>query len=178
MQIPSNIILSSQYTAGNEFIYASSYLPYQGYYYELNNKFFVGKTFNTSAPELLKLNSNNLNPLLTQSSTFTYGKLSKEKITQTEVKSFPFNPTNKDFEQGFQIRYFAKKLNTTPFFIQEINKEDFKNLQTNPLYQILEIEYKFDYSETDLLLFDQKMPGLKEYLSDDFIVTSSEEDGK
>lgn len=178
MQLPLNIILPNKYTSGGEFVYAKSNLPYEGYYYELNNKFFIGKTFNPNSPELLKITSNKINPFLKQASTYTYGLISNQKIDQTSINSLPFNPTNEDFEQGFQVRYFAKKLNVTPFFIKEISKEDFEKLKSNPLYQVLQTEYSFNYSEVELNSLDQKMPGLKEYLKDDILVTSSEEDGK
>jgi hypothetical protein len=70
---PSNIILSNQYTAGNEYIYAESRQSYQGYYYELNSKFFVGKTFNSSSPELIKVNSAAAtNPLKSNPSSSLY----------------------------------------------------------------------------------------------------------
>jgi hypothetical protein len=41
-KIPANLITTG-YTSGKEFVYVSNYKPYQGYYYEINNKFFVGK---------------------------------------------------------------------------------------------------------------------------------------
>jgi hypothetical protein len=38
MRIPKNIISENLYTQGNEFVDAKTNSPYQGYYYELNNK--------------------------------------------------------------------------------------------------------------------------------------------
>ena len=71
MKVPSNIIVKSQYTVGKEFIYADSYENYQGYYYEMNNKYFVGRVFDPNALEILKVNSDkvdklklNYNPIL------------------------------------------------------------------------------------------------------------------
>ena len=54
MRPPSNIVASSQYTIGNEFVLISSKTDYQGYYYEFNGKYYTGKTFNISAPEIIK----------------------------------------------------------------------------------------------------------------------------
>jgi hypothetical protein len=177
MNIPSNIIVSNQYTSGKEFIYSTSYEEYIGYYYTLNNRYFVGKTFNTNSPELIKRNSDKINTFLTQPSTYVYGLISKTKLNKTKVNSIDFSPTDKDFEQGFQIRYFIKKLNVTPFFIKEVKKEDFEKLRFDSLYQVIQIEYRFDSTENDLNNLNKKMPGLKEYLSTDTLPTSSEEDG-
>ena len=76
IRIPKNIIVESKYTIGNEYILLSSYQQYQGYYYEMNGKYFAGKEFDQNAPELQKILSSKSNNLLTLASTFLFGKLS------------------------------------------------------------------------------------------------------
>ena len=38
----------------------------------------------------------------------------------------------------------AKKLNVTPILIREVNQTDFYKLNNDPLYQTLEVKYRFD----------------------------------
>ena len=49
MRIPANIISKDKYTIGNEYLYLDTYKEYQGFYYELSNKFFAGVDFNLEA---------------------------------------------------------------------------------------------------------------------------------
>jgi hypothetical protein len=175
MKIPSNIIKENQYTIGKEFIIKDTYKDYQGYYYELNGKYFIGKKFNINALELIKINSSEVNSLLLNSNTNFYGNISKIKIPQNKVKSIPFAPADTDFNQGYKVRYFTKQININPIFIKEINKDQFIQLQTNSLYQTLEIKYYFDLTDNELNELNKKMPGIKEYLSSYVLPTSSNE---
>ena len=60
MRVPANIITENKYTIGKEYIDKKTHKLYQGYYYELNNKFFAGKEFNNNAPEIIKIKSSHL----------------------------------------------------------------------------------------------------------------------
>lgn len=177
MKVPANVITTNQYTSGKEFMYLSSYKEYTGYYYTLYDKFFAGKEYSDNAPELIKIISSETNPLLTRPDTYVYGFLSKKKLNGIKFKSINFNPTNEDYEQGFQIRYFSKKVNVNPILIKEINKATFEKLQNDPFYQTLRTEYPFDVTEKYLNEVDKQMPGLKIYLKEDILNTSSDEDG-
>jgi len=86
MRIPANLI-KTNYTAGKEYMYISSYKEYKGYYYEIRNKFFTGKTYSSNSKELVKIELKNINTLLTQASTYTYGLLSKTKINNVNYKN-------------------------------------------------------------------------------------------
>ena len=178
MKIPSNIISTSQYTSGKEFMYVSSYKEYIGYYYILNDRYFTGKEYNITSLELIKINLQNTNILLTQSPTYIYGLLSGVNIIKNNVKASNLITTNKDYEQGFRIRYFVKQLNVTPILIKEVNKETFEKLQTDPFYQTIQIKDYFTFTEEELNLLDKRMPGLKVFLSTDPLITSTEEDGR
>jgi len=175
MKVPANIISENLYTIGKEFVLADYYKEYQGYYYEINNKFFIGKKFDINSLELLKVNSPEINPLLLNSGTSIYGSLSKIRPLFNKIKSLPFNPTNEDFSNGYKIRYFAKQINVNPIFIKEIDKNQFLQLQKDSFYQTLEVKYNFNITEKELNNLDKKMPGLKKYLSDYTLPTSSDE---
>ena len=55
MRLPKNIISENLYTSGNEFVDATTNSLYQGYYYEINGKFYAGGTFDSKAPEIIKI---------------------------------------------------------------------------------------------------------------------------
>ena len=52
IRIPQNQIVY-KYTIGKEYMYTNTYREYQGHYYELNGRFFVGKEFNINSLELV-----------------------------------------------------------------------------------------------------------------------------
>lgn len=138
MKIPSNIIIESKYTAGKEFMYLKSYKEYQGYYYELNNKFFTGKTFNSNSKELVKIEPKNINTLLTQASTYVYGLLSKTKITNNNVSSIPQGDSSYYDKGGEEfLKFYCKKNNTNPILIKQIDEQTYLNLQNDPKYQTI-----------------------------------------
>jgi hypothetical protein len=170
LRVPQSQIVTSKYTSGKEYIFNSTYREYIGYYYELNGKLFAGKEFNTTSPELIRMNSNKVNNLLTHPSTYTYGKISGVKINNTKIISIPFNGEQK-------TRYFVKKLNVNPILIKEVDKNNFIQVESDPLYQILEVNFKYDLSDEELNVLNEKMPGIKSYLQYDIdnIQTSSDE---
>ena len=74
VRIPQNQIIS-KYTAGNEYMLTKTQNEYKGYYYELNNKTFAGKTFDPNNPEIVKIKSDKFNKLLSKASTYAYGAI-------------------------------------------------------------------------------------------------------
>jgi len=159
MKVPSNIIVKSQYTVGKEFIYADSYENYQGYYYEMNNKYFVGRVFDPNALEILKVNSDKVDKLKLNSKLFTFISLLKTKIPAiTKIPSV--QPDGKKL-----TRYFAKKLNYNPILIKEVDEDTSIQLQSDPTYQILSLTLPAsDYDPAILDEADKKMPGIKAFL--------------
>ena len=152
MRPPSNIIMLNKYTIGDEFVLASSKANYQGYYYEFQGKFFIGKTFNAFSPEIVKKESINSN----QSGSFT---------------SLPLNnltgPINLAFDQQEDVgssRYFTKQVNTNPILIKEISLETFNSLQSNPLYQTLAIPIEIIEDPINLERANKIMFGIKDFL--------------
>ena len=165
IRIPKNIIVESKYTIGNEYILLSSYQRYQGYYYEMNGKYFAGKEFDQNAPELQKIISPKSNSLLKIASGFLFGKLSGININQKNTPtSVIYQATQEDYNRGYSIRYFYKKINITPIIIKETNKENYDLLINDPLYQVVSIKWDGVRFNTNLEEAEKQMPGLKAFL--------------
>jgi hypothetical protein len=163
IRIPKNIIVESKYTSGNEYMFKSTQKEYKGYYYEMNGKIFAGKEFKINSNELLKINIKNINPLLSRATTSVYGLLSNIKLKKNNPSSVVYQPTQEDYDRGYSIRYFYKKLNTTPIIIKEINQENYDLLINDPLYQVISIRWN-EGINNDLTQAEQQMPGLKSFL--------------
>jgi hypothetical protein len=152
MRPPSNIIMLNKYTIGDEFVLASSKVNYQGYYYEFQGKFFIGKTFDAFSPEIVKKESVNSN----QSGSFT--SLPLNNLTG------PINLAFDQQENESSFRYFTKQVNTNPILIKEISIETFKDLQSNPLYQTLAIPIEVIEDPVTLERLNKIMLGIKDFL--------------
>ena len=165
IRIPQNIIVESKYTSGNEYIIIDTNIIYKGYYYEINGKIFAGKEFDINAIELQKLLPKNINPFLLQVSSYVYGKLSNVKLNNTLPISTINQPTQEDYDRGYSIRYFYKKINTTPIIIKETNQENYNLLINDPLYQVALIKWgTLKINDTNLTQAEQQMPGLEAFL--------------
>jgi len=163
MRIPQNIITENQYTAGKEFMYITTYKEYIGYYYIASDRYFTGKTYNSNSSsfELIKIEKENTNLLLTQASTYVYGLLSKNSIKNLSLPKFNSLPkSNLDIDQEGVETYYAKQLNVTPILIKQINKDTFNSLQSNSFYEVVSINPS--YSNLDEA--EKKMPGIKAFL--------------
>lgn len=179
IKLPLNQAIQKKYAiAADELVYSSNLQPYEGPYYELNNRKFVGETFNSDAPELSHIYNIQKNSLLSNPETEAYGKISNMVINTFTIKSVPFSPSNEQIQVGFMTRYFAKKITSSNIIdIKEINQDLFKILFNDPLYQVLKIKYNFAATtEEELNNFDKQMLGLKQYILDTSeLITSSDE---
>lgn len=181
MRKPKNQILTNQYTSGGDFIEKETLQTYQGYYYEDNGKYYIGKEFSPNAKELIKPEKSKENTLLTRLSPLAIGllasNLSKLKglVSVDKVRAKAgFQLTPNDSQRGYALRYFAKKINSNPILIREIDLNTFNQLKTDITYQSISIKYYtpvavgdtnenfFDPKELDEA--DKKMPGLKAFL--------------
>jgi hypothetical protein len=137
MYYPLSEILESQYTNGNEYIEKNSLKPYKGFYYSTTDgRVFSGKTYTPKAIELIKVTK----PLRDES-----------------VNSPKYNtpqPEERDYENGFMIRYAIKRVNCGPDTIKEVTKEDYNRLINNPLY----IRVAFRWVLTGELFDDMSNP--------------------
>jgi len=167
IRIPSNQIVKSKYTIGKEYMYKDTYREYQGYYYELNNKLFTGKEFDSNAPELILIPKNNnvpsgFNILLTKASTYAYGKISGTKLNNTKLPSIQPSLLISN------IKYLAKENNSFPLKIIFISEDIYnENLQNNILYSFTKVYFSYqsgwvitdqnrkDIPEIDLFLIGQ-----------------------
>lgn len=173
LKIPKNIIVTSKYTSGKEYMVISTYKEYQGYYYELNNRVFAGKEFNINAPELQKIETSKINPFLTNASSYIYGLISKVKLKDSKIQPYIFTPTEEEVLNGTSIRYFSKKLNETPVIIKEINKSNYDEILQNSLYKTVSIKYintnkntgYFDQNELTKAII--QIPELRAFLADE-----------
>jgi hypothetical protein len=171
IKVPKNKI-EFKYTSGGEYIVKSTYQRYQGHYYELSGKVYAGKEFNVNAPLLVKVDSNEVNRLITSpnQSTSLYGAISGMMLPLSSIVSIPF--TGK-----IGKRFFAKKNDSNS--IKEISEDTFNQIQSDPLYTTQQVDFRYDMSDKELDYFDKNMPGLKTYLEDDLTPkTSSPEDGE
>jgi len=132
IRIPKNQILFN-YTSGKEYLVLSTQKEYQGYYYEVNGKFFSGKEFNVSSPEIIKISSNKVDKFKQDPATSTYSKISKVKIPNPEIKSYDTTLKAEQFEAVTQ--YFISNTTIKPTLIKQVNKETYDSLKNNPIYK-------------------------------------------
>jgi hypothetical protein len=134
VRIPLNQQITTKYTAGKEYMFNSTYREYIGHYYELNNRLFAGKEFNSLSPEIVLIQSDKINKLLTNPNTFVYGKISKNILL--ESKELPSIQATRI--QG--TNYLAKKNNLFPVKIIFISEDVYnENFQNNVLYSFTEV---------------------------------------
>jgi hypothetical protein len=140
MIIPSNNILTDQYTRGEEFSIKNTGEIYKGYYCIVQgNKFYTGKIYTSLSEELIKL------------SQFQDNNLPPTSITPEK---------NLDI-----IRYFIKKINVFPIIIKEVDKNTYESL-TSSFYAKVSIAGNQIYLGSQLLEeAEKKMSGLKSFLS-------------
>jgi hypothetical protein len=166
VRIPSNQIVTSKYTAGNEFLIESTNAVYIGYYYELNNNLYSGKSYNEKAPKLIKIKDRNT--LRTNPSTLIYGLISGIKLNSTVPPSFIF-------QYNSDTRYFSYQLNKK--LIKEIDKDTFTNFQSNPLYTVVSLSYVGGFKDSELKEAEKIIPGITTYVNTSYINPSIEESG-
>ena len=112
MRLPKNIISENLYTSGNEFVDATTNALYQGYYYEINGKFYAGGTFDSKAPEIIKIKE--ANSLFNNISTALFSALSgisSQALLSPIIKGNPVG-TNDDLLSGHggEILFFSKQV--------------------------------------------------------------------
>ena len=122
MRIPKNIIETDKYTTGGELVYKETQTSYKGYYYILNNRYFVGKEYIVNAPELIKIQQSNT--LLYRPSTAIFSAVSgitSKSLRSPKVSSIQPNIGN----NPTSTRYFSQQINVKPITIKEISKETY-----------------------------------------------------
>jgi hypothetical protein len=162
MKVPANIISENLYTAGKEFVYANSYKEYQGYYYEINDRFFAGREFDPKAPLLLKLDSDDIDPLRLNPQTSTYAGLKRERIPNNRIPSIPLEPTA-------GVKYLAKQNSSNPIRIIFTTKTAWENSEKYPGYIFTSVNYEpefgFEITEENKNTIPEIEVFLAEYLN-------------
>lgn len=149
MRVPANIISKGKYTVGKEFIYLDTHKPYQGFYYEINNRFFAGVDFNTDAKEIIKASSAKVNKLLLNPKTEAYAKASNYQLPIAapppgQVNVYENVPD--DLEE--YDAYFYKKMVGKDILIKQIDEQTYSQYQNNPFYQVIKV--KLNNSDTGI----------------------------
>jgi hypothetical protein len=181
MRKPKNQILTNQYTSGGDFIEKETLNTYQGYYYEDSGRYYIGKEFSPNSKELIKPEKSKENNLLNRLTPLALGllasNLSKLKglvsIEKINTK-IGFQLAPNDTKRGYAMRYFAKKINSNPILIKEIDENTFNQLKNDITYQAITLKYYTppavgDINENyfdpkELNEADKKMSGLKLFL--------------
>ena len=156
----------NKYTIGGEFVLVNSKADYQGYYYEFQGRFFVGKAFNILAPEIIKKEPTPENEFFEEGENENFRSISFMP-TSSKFPSLPLNnsaisSTNQQ-DNTNSFRYFVKQINTNPILIKEISRETYNSLLSNPLYQTLIIPAN-NINTTILERADKIMFGIKDFL--------------
>jgi len=161
IRVPKNKIKAGLYTSGGEFLIAKTQQRYQGYYYEINDKFYIGKEYKDNSPELIKANSDKVNKLLSNPFTYIYGIISGVKISTNKITSIPTS-TNPDLIDA-KVKFYCQKVNQNPIVIKEIDEDTYKSLQTNPLYKTTYIGIYNNKNQTPENA-EKQMPGIIAFL--------------
>jgi hypothetical protein len=147
-------------------MYESTYKEYQGFYYEFNNKFFTGREFNIDSPELIKINSDNVNILKQNPKTKRYSAVSNQKIYKEEkVIGLPYNDFNNlcDRSGNLFLKFFCKKVDSNPIIIKNIDEDTYTKLFGSILYYTTYIgEYNGVYQNIEEANIN--MSGLSDFL--------------
>jgi hypothetical protein len=156
MKIPKNIIQTGKYTSGGEFYFKITQAPYKGYYYILNDSYYVGKEYSENASEIIKIQQTN--NMLFRGSTAIFSVISG--ITSQMLKPPKVTSVQSNIESNsISERYFSSQINVKPTLIKEINKDTYDSLQENPLYQTTFIGPTQSIDQAE-----KQLPGLKTFL--------------
>lgn len=192
MYFPKSQITPNQYTNGGEYVYASTKLPYTGYYFKVSTgKYYTGKTPDDRPnEELIFIAAQEfLDDPLTPTQIIIdpiYDYLSNSNTTNPPVVLPYYNPTtptSQNYQNGEFQRYFCKKTNEVQYI--EINLDQFSKLKAKDpqilysLYQPFTITWiltgnkeqveKTNRNIVELASFRQKLPKFGEYLKFDYL---------
>jgi hypothetical protein len=163
MRIPKNIISESLYAQENEFVDAKTNASYQGYYYEINGKFYAGKSFDANASEIVKVKE--ANSLFNNLSTALFSAVSgitSQALMSSIIKGNPVGGNNLEYANK-TVTFYSKQLNVNPILIKSIDENTYVSLQKDAVYQITYIgDYKGNVITADQAY--SQMSGLKTFL--------------
>lgn len=163
MRIPKNIVSEGLYTQGNEFVDVKTNAPYQGYYYEYKAKFYIGKSFDPKASEIVKIKQSN--SLFNNISTALFSAISgiaSQALISSVVKGNPVGGNNLEYSNE-KITFYSRQVNIQPILIKSIDENTYISIQKDAMYQTTYIgNYKGNITTAEQAY--TQMPGLKEFL--------------
>jgi hypothetical protein len=132
---------------------------YQGYYYELNGKYFVGKEFNPNSKELVLITQEIEN--IIRRNQFRFDSLLLGVLNNTQPQSYIYDHKSK-------VRFFTAKTSNPPYTIKEIDETTYKQLQSNTLQTTVSLNYDGGFDEKELNEAEKKIPGLRTFVINNF----------
>lgn len=169
---PSNLVVESKYTAGKEFKETLSLKDYQGYYYEYNNSYFAGETFDVNAVELTPTRLRQPSPFLSSLTSFAYSTIAGA-VANTVVNNI--KPQSYNYQYDSNTRYYSYSIKDQ--IIKEINKENFDALQSNPLFTTVSLSYNGGFNKIELDEAEKKIPGIKTFVENSYVRPKTEDGG-
>ena len=168
---PKNKVSPSQYTKGNEYVFSSSGKDYIGYYYKaFDGKYFTGKTPSYNDFELVPKSINSPG-----SDDYLFVKSKDNRILNIlnpDLKSLPqtllpkptlVTPIGEDYTNGLFTRYFAKRINTNPITIFEIDEQTYDDLSLQ--------SPKYNFALYDVISLSWQISGQLETTTENGIIT-------
>lgn len=191
MYIPISNIVETGFTSGNQFVIESTQLFYTGYYHkDTSNVYWSGQTHDETSVVLKNTEINNSSDDTRNNIVnFGYTRLNPKTFPQTTFSPDIIIPTEKDYVNGFFIRYILKPVvNINNIFIEvKYNKFtqvtqslDLQNLYkpasllwklTGPLYDVYKDNIRttsgiIDTNKRSITEAEKFVPSLSLYFTD------------
>jgi hypothetical protein len=157
--LPKRLVNANLYTAGGEYLDASTGAIYEGPYHEtFAGKSFSGKDQNAPNKKLLIPNPN-LQTQTTQQVPSVIGDQynSLNPVNQdlykfgVDPETFIPTPTGQDYKRGTITRYFARRRNKQPLEIREITQSSFNSISSQ--------DGRYNYAIWDVISIFWKITG-------------------
>jgi len=134
--LPKRLVNTNLFTAGGEYLDASTGQPYEGAYHEnFNGEAFTGKDqYDPNSKPLIRnpRTGGQSSQVLPSSQNRKYAALNpnNQDLYRYGADPSPMVPilTGDDYKRGRILRYFARKRNQTPTLIIEIDQEMFDDI--------------------------------------------------
>lgn len=72
------------------------------------------------------------------------------------IKTIIPKPTDGDYKVGYITRYFTQKVNDNSSYIYEISENQFTKLSNNPLYKVVELDWKISGDREEVREMNRK----------------------
>lgn len=81
-----------------------------------------------------------------------YNRITKVNKNQLRANPVPFipSPTERDYQTGYIVRYFAQSVNNKSAPIIEIKREGYSKFSTNPYYNTVRLDWRLTGDREDV----------------------------